>query len=175
MPSSLLATPPHATEHGEYYARYIARVPAGDVVETLDAQLRDTRALLASFGDARADHRYAPGKWTVKEVVGHIADAERIFAYRALRVARGDATPLPSFDENAYVAHAGFALRPLSDLVRELELVRQSTVALFAGMDDDAVVRLGTASGAPVTPRAAAYVIAGHELHHAAILRERYV
>jgi hypothetical protein len=174
MPSALLASPPAATEHGAYYSRYIERVPAGDVVRTLETQLAHTLALVASFGDARAEHRYAPGKWTVKEVVGHVADAERIFAYRALRVARGDATPLPSFDENAYVVHANFARRPLADVVRELELVRQATVALFAGLDDDAVVRLGTASGAPVTPRAAAYMIAGHELHHAAILRERY-
>lgn len=173
--STLLATPPDAAEYGAFYAGYIARVPAGDVLQTLAAQLDDTTRLIAEFGDARADHRYAPGKWTVKEVVGHLADTERVFAYRAMRIARGDATPLPGFDENAYVAHANFGRRPLADLVRDLELVRQSTLSLFAGLDDAALVRHGTASNNPLTPRAAAYITAGHERHHAAILRERYL
>lgn len=173
MPT-LLAAAPDSSEYAPYYARYVDRVPAGDLLPALDAQLRDTLTLLDEFGERGSDHRYAPGKWTVKEVVGHVADTERIFAYRALRIARGDATALPSFDENAFVAHANFARRPLADLVRELEIVRQATVALFAGLDDEALVRRGTASGNPLTPRAAAYVIAGHERHHAQILRERY-
>lgn len=173
MPS-LLATPPAADEFGSYYAGYVARVPQGDVAHTLAQQLAGTLKLVAEFGEARADHRYAPGKWTVREVVGHLADTERIFAYRALRIARGDATPLPAFDENAYVAHAGFARRPLAEAAAELEVVRRATLALFAGLDDEALARRGTASNNPLTPRAAAYVIAGHELHHAAILRERY-
>lgn len=172
--SLVLATPPDAAEYGAYYAGYVARVPAGSVLETLSTQLGDTARLIAGFGEARGDHRYAPGKWTVKEVVGHLADTERIFAYRALRIARGDATPLPGFAENDYVAHAHFGRHPLAELVRELELVRHATLSLLGGLDDDALVRRGTASDNPLTPRAAAYVIAGHERHHAAILRERY-
>jgi hypothetical protein len=173
MPT-LLAMPPDSSEYGAFYAGYIARVPAGDVVRTLEAQLADTLALVATFGEARANHRYAPGKWSVKEVVGHLTDAERIFSYRALRVARGDDTPLPGFDENAYVEHADYGRRTLDEVVHELELVRRATVVLFAGLADEALARRGTANGAPITPRAVAYIIAGHERHHAAILRERY-
>ena len=172
--SSLLAIPPAADEFGPFYAGYVARVPQGDVLGTLAAQLAATTSLVESFGEPRADHRYAPGKWTVREVVSHLADTERVFAYRALRIARGDATPLPGFDENAYVAHANAARRPLAAVVAELAAVRQATLALLAGLDDTALLRRGTASNHPLTPRAAAYIIAGHELHHAAILRERY-
>jgi hypothetical protein len=173
MATPLLA-PPAADEFGPFYAGYIARVPVGDVRDTLATQLAGTRHLVEEFGEARADHRYAPDKWTVREVVSHLADTERVFAYRALRIARGDATPLPGFDENAYVAHANAARRPLADVVAELEAVRHATLALLAGLDDTALLRRGTASNHPLTPRAAAYIIAGHELHHAAILRERY-
>jgi uncharacterized damage-inducible protein DinB len=172
--STLLATPPAADEYGAYYARYVGLVPAGDLLRLLPAQLDDTAALLDRFGEARADHRYAPGKWSVREVVGHLADTERVFAYRALRIARGDATPLPGFDQDAYVEHGGSGGRSLAGLVRELRAVRQATVALLGGLDDAALARRGTASGQPLTPRAAAYMIAGHELHHAAILRELY-
>jgi hypothetical protein len=173
MPT-LLSSPPDAGEYGAFYAGYVARVPAGDLLSTLATQLDDTLAVVASFGEARADHRYAPGKWSVKEVVGHLADTERIFAYRALRIARGDATPLPGFDENLFVATAGFDRRPLADLVADLRLVRQHTLALLRALDDEALARRGTASNNPLTARAAAYVIAGHERHHAAVLRERY-
>ena len=172
--ATLLATAPDPSEYGAFYAGYVARVPTGDVRRTLEAQLLDTLAPLDEFGEARADHRYAPGKWSVREVVGHLADTERIFAYRALRIARGDATPLSGFDENAYVAAANFARRPLAELAAELRVVRAATVALLGGLDDEALARRGTANGHPLTPRAAAYVAAGHERHHAAILRERY-
>ena len=170
----LLSTQSAPGEHGSFYVGYVPRIAAGHVVWTLETQIADTLALVHTFGDARAEHRYAPGKWSVKEVVGHLADTERIFTYRALRVARGDTTPLPGFDENAFVAHGGFARRTLGDVAAELEIVRRATIAFFAGLGDDALLRQGTANGAPVTPRAVAYVIAGHERHHAAILRERY-
>ena len=174
MPT-LLASPPDAAEYGAFYAGYVARVPAGDVLRTLETQLAETVAVVESFGEARAGHRYAPGKWSVKEVVGHLADTERVFAYRAMRIARGDATPLPGFDENLFVAHAGFDRRPLADLLADLRLVRQNSVALFRGLDDEALARRGTASDKPLTPRAAAYITAGHERHHLAVLRERYL
>ena len=171
---SALSTPPAPDEFAAYYAGYVARVPSGDVLATLARQIADTRRLVEEFGEARADHRYAPGKWTVREVVGHLADTERVFAYRAMRVARGDTTPLPAFDENAFVAHANFGRRPLADVLAELEIVRQATLALVRGLDDDALLRRGTASNNPITPRAVAYITAGHELHHTAILRDHY-
>ncbi len=166
---------PAPEEYAPYFSRYIDLVPDGSVVETLRAQIAETRALLAGLSAGQAAYRYAPGKWSVKEVVGHLVDAERVFAYRALRFARNDATPLPGFDENAFAANAGFDARPLDDLLQELTAVRAATVALFAGLDEAALSREGTANDVRVSVRAVAWIIAGHELHHRAILRERYL
>jgi uncharacterized damage-inducible protein DinB len=165
---------PAPSEYAQHYAGYVDRVPEGDVLGRLAWQIDETRALLRDLPPSRAVHRYATGKWSVAEVVGHVADAERIFAYRALRFARGDATPLAPFDENAYVPAGGFDHRTLGDLVDELTAVRQASLALFRGMPSDAFARSGVASGRPVSVRALVYIIAGHELHHIAILRERY-
>ena len=165
---------PAAAEFNPYYGRYIDLVPEGDIVEVLAGQIAETLRLLAPLTEAQALHRYAAGKWSVKEVVGHVADAERIFAYRALRIARGDATPLASFDENAYVPAGRFDARPLASIVAELSAARAATVALGRGLDAEAAAGRGVASGHPVTPRALFYIIAGHELHHRAILKERY-
>ena len=165
---------PAPSEYAQHYAGYIGRVPEGDVVEQLARQLDETRALLRDLPPSRAVHRYATGKWSVAEVVGHVADAERIFAYRALRIGRGDATPLASFDENSYTPAGSFDRRTLTDLVDELTAVRHATLALFRGMPGEAFERTGIASGRTVSVRALAFIIAGHELHHVAILRERY-
>ena len=173
--TAALATRPASTEYAPYYDRYIARVPEGDVTATLEAQLAETLALLRTIPEERGTHRYGPDKWSIKEVVGHLADSERIFAYRALRVARGDATPLPGFDENAYVRGARFDAIPLADLAAELEAVRRATLALLRGLDDEALGRRGVANDQEITPRALAYIIAGHERHHVGILRERYL
>jgi hypothetical protein len=166
---------PDATEYAPFYAGYVARVPDGDVAELLEAQGRDTAALLAGLSEERGEYRYAPDKWTLKEVIGHIADAERIFAYRALRIARGDQTPLASFDENAYVPAAECGRRTLADLAAELGAVRGATLALVRSLTDVAATRTGTASGKTVSVRALAYIAAGHERHHLAIIRERYL
>lgn len=166
---------PNPTEYAEYFGRYILKVPDGDVVEILAQQIEDTVRLLAGVTDQQALVRYAPGKWSVKEVVGHIADTERVMSYRALRFARGDAAPLAGFDENAFVAHAGFDRRPLGDLVEELRAVRRATVALFRGLDPEAALRRGVANEKPVSVRALAYIIAGHERHHREILADRYL
>ncbi|HUL03324.1 MAG TPA: DinB family protein [Gemmatimonadales bacterium] len=166
---------PEATEYAPYYGTYVSKVPAGDLLQLLERQRADTQALLAGLSDERALHRYAPGKWSIKEVVGHIADAERIFSYRALRIARGDETPLPGFDENAYTPAGHFDARPLAELAAELDAVRRATIALFRGLEGDALVRRGTASNHGVSVRALAYIIAGHERHHVQILRERYL
>lgn len=168
-------TRPAADEYAPYYSRYISRVPEGDVLELLERQGRESSALLRALPEGRGAHRYAPDKWSVKEVVGHVADSERIFSYRALRIGRADSTPLPGFEQDDFVRVAGSDRRPLRDLVAELEAVRAATIALFRGLDDEALARRGTASGQAVTARALAYIIAGHERHHLEILRGRYL
>jgi hypothetical protein len=173
--SHLVIPRPQPGDYAPYSAAYIGAVPDGDVVRMLEEQSEDVLGLVRAFGEAGGAVRYAPGKWSVKEVVGHVADAERVFAYRALRFARADATPLPGFDEDAYVAAAGFDRRALSDLAEEFAAVRAATVRLFAGLDAAALERSGTASGFRVTVGALAWVIAGHERHHARLLRERYL
>lgn len=165
---------PAPSEYAPHYAGYVERVPEGDVLAHLRRQIDDTRGLLRDLPPSRAVHRYATGKWSVAEVVGHLVDCERIFSYRALRIGRGDATPLASFDENAYVPAGSFDRRTLVDLVDELTTVRHATLALFQGMPSEAFARMGTASGRQVSVRALAHIIAGHELHHVAILVERY-
>jgi len=166
---------PDASEYAPYYGTYVTKVPEGDVLQLLERQRKETQALLAGMPDARALHRYAPGKWSIKEVIGHIADAERIFCYRALRFAREDKTPLPGFDENAYTPAGRFDARPIADLAAELDTVRRASVTLFRGMEGEALARRGMASNHDVSVRALAYIIAGHERHHVMILRERYL
>ncbi|MGH2667933.1 MAG: DinB family protein [Gemmatimonadales bacterium] len=166
---------PEATEYAPFYGTYVSKVPEGDLLEALEAQRRETQALLKAIPEAKALHRYAPGKWSVKEVVGHLADTERVFCYRALRFARGDQTPLAGFDEKAYVPAGGFDARPVADLAAELDAVRRATIALLGSLDAAALARRGTADGKEVSVRALAYIIAGHERHHFAILRERYL
>jgi hypothetical protein len=164
---------PQVEEHAEYFARYIKLV-GDDALGALRAQSASTPRLLTGLSEAQAMHRYAPGKWSVKEVVGHLIDGERVFSYRALRIARADATPLPGFDENAWVPAAHFDRRTMPDLVNDYQTVRAATVALFSSFDDDTLTRTGTANNMPFSVRALAHIIAGHELHHVGILRERY-
>jgi uncharacterized damage-inducible protein DinB len=166
---------PEQSEFLPYYARYIDLVGAGDVLITLATQMRETQALLRGLPEAMSTHRYAPGKWSVNEVIGHMVDAERIFSIRALRFARNDTQALPGFEQDDYVTNAEFDEYPLADLASELDVVRQSTVFLYSHLDDDAWMRRGVASGAEVSVRALAHIIAGHELHHREILRTRYL
>ena len=156
-----------------YYRRYTDAVPDGDLLETLRAQGAETAALLRSH-PARADHAYAPGKWTVKEVVAHVIDTERIFGVRALRLGRGDSTPLPGYDQDPYVAALDLRGQTLDDLASEFERLRASTLDLLVSIAGPALDAVGTVSGGPMTARAAAWVIAGHERHHVQVLRERY-
>jgi hypothetical protein len=166
---------PAQDEYAAYYEKYVSLVPAGDVVETLRRQLDETLALLGGIGEERADSRYAPEKWSIKELVGHVIDAERIFAYRALRIARGDQTPLPGFEQDDYIATGNFGARTLADLSEEFALVRRSTIELLRHLDEAAWLRRGTASDNEVSVRALAHILAGHEAHHVRILRERYL
>ncbi len=145
------------------------------MLELLARGSRETRELLGGLDERRANHRYAPGKWSVKEVLGHVTDCERVFAYRALCIARGDETPLPSFDQDSYVARAGSERRALAELLAEFEGVRASSLSLFRSLDGEAWERRGTASGIPVVACAFPWIIAGHELHHRRVLAERYL
>lgn len=166
--------PPAQGEYAPFYAGYVARVADGDLIEQMEAQLREVAQLLRGLSEEEALARYAAGKWSVKEVAGHLADTERIMAYRALRIARGDTTPRAGFDENAFVAASSSDARPLASLVEEWEAVRRSSLALFRGLDAEAAGRSGTANNLPISVRALAYIIVGHVAHHLEILRTRY-
>lgn len=168
-------TRPESTEYAPYYAGYVGHVPTGDVVETLSTQQEGSLELLRSIGEEKSLSRYAPGKWSIREVVGHLIDAERIFTYRALRFARADETALASFDENSYIANASFDDRSLASLCDEYEAVRRASVLLFASLNGTEWMRRGIASNNAMSVRALAWVTAGHELHHVGILRTRYL
>jgi uncharacterized damage-inducible protein DinB len=149
-------------------------VPGSDILGTLDAQRRETMLLLCGREESDGDIRYAPGKWSVKEVLGHVCDAERVFAYRALRISRGDRTPIEGFEQDDYVRNGPFAERPLPELIEDYIAVRRATLTLLRNLDEGAWARCGTANGKEVSVRALAYLIAGHELHHRRILEEKY-
>jgi uncharacterized damage-inducible protein DinB len=166
---------PDSTEHAPYFGKYIALVPGDNIVETLAEQSANTQALLRGLSEEQGARRYAPEKWSIKEVIGHLIDAERIFAYRALRIARNDQTPLPGFDENSFVAHADFAARTLRDLAEEFACVRQASLHLFQHLDETAWLRRGVSNNNEISVRALAYLTAGHELHHLNIIKERYL
>jgi hypothetical protein len=165
---------PAPTEYASFYHKYVELVPGNDIVPVLEAQRLQMIQLFAARSEREGNFRYAPDKWTVKEVLGHITDTERIFAYRALRIARADATPLSGFEQDDYVRTGGFGERSLADLAEECAAVRSATVALFRPLSEDAWSRRGVANKNEVTVRALAFIIAGHELHHREILKERY-
>jgi hypothetical protein len=165
---------PEPNEYAPYYEKYISLVPGDDATSTLQLQDGRTMKLFGGRHELDGNFRYAPDKWTVKEVLGHLTDTERIFTYRALRIARGDRTPLPGFEQDDYVKSGGFGERTLSSLVEEFASVRRSSLALFRSLDKEAWIRRGTANNNEISVRALAFITAGHELHHAKILEERY-
>jgi hypothetical protein len=173
MPSTLSV--PAASEFAPFYQGYVARV-AGvpDPVGELSRQRDRARDLLSAIPEARGAFRYAPGKWSVKQLVGHLGDAERILPCRLLRVARGDQAPLPGWDENAYAETAGFDERTLRDLIDDWTAARDATIALVRGVPGDAWARSGIANHSPVTARALLYIVLGHVEHHLQVLNERY-
>jgi hypothetical protein len=171
--SNLVSGRPDATEYASHYGTYISLVPEEDILDSLERQLEATLTLLRGVSEEEGAKRHAPYTWSVKEVVGHIIDAERIFAYRALRFARNDPAELPGFEENDYVREARFDRRSLADLVDELALVRRGNLLLFRNLDKDAWLRTGIASNARISVRALAYAVVGHERHHVNILRKR--
>lgn len=166
---------PGSDEYNEYYGRYVSLVPDGDVIESLSGGLGSLTDLLRAVPKDREGHRYQPEKWSIRELAGHVVDSERIFAYRALRFARNDATSLEGFDQDPYVANAAFDRIALGSIVDELISVRQSTILLLRHLEPEAWSRGGKASGAHVTVRALAWITAGHGLYHEQILRTRYL
>ncbi|MDQ3082481.1 MAG: DinB family protein [Gemmatimonadota bacterium] len=173
--TSLLSTRPGTDEYSRYFAGYVARVPDGNVIDTLARQIVETSALLRALPDSRGDYRYASDKWSIREVIGHMSDTERVFTYRALTFSRADTSPLPGFDQDDYVRQAPFSRISLIELVDEFEHLRWSTLHLFRNLDDDALMRRGSANGNEITVRALAFLCAGHENHHVDILRTRYL
>lgn len=175
MNTSFRSTPPHSAEYAPFYAGYIARVANGDILETLKRQQSEMVKLISGLTTEQGAFRYGPGKWSVREVVGHVIDAERIFSYRALRVGRNDKTPLAGFEENEYVANGNFEDRAIADLAADFDHLRTSTIDLFRQFDAEAWQRTGVANAFDVSVRALAWIVAGHELHHREILINRYL
>jgi hypothetical protein len=166
---------PLKTEYSLTYEGSLSKVPDGNLLEILETQIEQTVDLLNSLSEEKADYCYAPGKWSIKQVVGHMIDSERIMSYRALRFARSDGTALPGYDENAYVDDANFETQTLAALTEEYRALRMATLALFRSFDDGMWLKSGNASGFDFTVRALAFQIAGHEIHHVGIIKERYL
>ncbi len=165
---------PQPGEYNPYYNRYISLVKSDDIVAVLETQAPETIALLKS-AEPKADFRYEPRKWSVKEVLGHVNDTERIMTYRALRVARGDRTPIEGFEQDDYIRDGNFGQRTPADLIDEFAAIRQATVAFFRHLDAEAAARIGTANKDAISARALPFIIAGHELHHRRVLQEKYL
>lgn len=165
---------PQPGEYDPYYKGYVSLVPDAPILETLAAQSEDFRSLLAGLAPDRADYRYAPGKWSVKELLGHINDAERVFGTRAMCIARGETAELPGYDQDEYVAGTSIDRRTLDSLVREFAFLRAANLEMFSGLSADDWVRAGRANGSSATVRAIGWILAGHVSHHMTIMRERY-
>jgi len=171
---SVMSQRPRPGEYNPHFERYVARVPETDILAVLERQAEDVRSALAAVSEERGAFRYEPGKWSIREVLGHVIDAERVFGYRALCIARGDSTPLPGFEENDYAANAGADRASVASLVEEFRTLRRSNLLLLKRLDEAAWPRLGTANGHPTSARALAFIMAGHVRHHLAVLQARY-
>ncbi|HRC84672.1 MAG TPA: DinB family protein [Thermoanaerobaculia bacterium] len=165
---------PAESEYAPYYGGYVSQVAEEDILTVLDEQLQQLREFAAEVSSEQETYRYAPGKWSVREVFGHLGDAERVFGFRAFAFSRGEQQSLPGFDENQYVASSGSDRESLVSLMRELTYLRAGNLALLRRLDEEAWSRVGTASGHPVTVRALAFMMAGHVRHHLKVLAERY-
>lgn len=172
--SSLTIPPPEPGEYAPYYGRYIALVQGTDILGTLESQRRQMLLLLSGRDEADGDFRYAPDKWTAKELLGHVCDTERVFAYRALRISRADRTPMEGFEQDDYVRNGPFSRCPLAEIIEDYIAVRRATLTLLRNLDEQAWMLRGIANKNEVSVRALAYIIAGHELHHRRILEEKY-
>jgi hypothetical protein len=169
------STRPDPSEHSTYAERYISLVPDGAIGETLARQFEEYLPLYRGISEEKGAYRYAPGKWSLKQVLGHVIDTERIFGYRGLAASRGDRTPIPGFEQDDYVAAADFDARGVSDLIDELVMVRAATVLLFKNMSDEMLVRRAIANNNEISARAAGFMIAGHERYHIAHMKQHYL
>ena len=167
-------TKPDSGEYAAYYEKYVSLVTAKDILSALEAQRLQTMQLFAARSERDGNFRYAADKWSVKEVLGHVNDTERIFVYRALRIARADQTPLPGFEQDDYVRAGGFSERTLAGLAEEFGHVRNATISFFRALPKEAWTRRGVANKNEISVRAIAFIVAGHELHHRRILEENY-
>lgn len=170
-----MRTRPSSEEYFEYFQTYVDLVPEQDIRQVLEQSLKTTTELFGSFSEDQANHRYAPDKWSLKEVLGHVTDNERIMSYRALRIARGDRTPLAGYDENAFIRHSSFNELPIAAIVEDYAAVRRATLSLLTGISDEAWTRTGIVNDKESSVRAWFYILAGHELHHLNVIRERYL
>ncbi len=168
-------TRPQKDEYNSYYESYINKVTNNDVISFLEEQLNRLVSLFTSIPPGKEKYSYAEGKWSIKEVLGHLTDTERIFAYRALCISRGEKKPLPGYEQNDYVECAGFNDWPLNDIINEFKLLRESNILLFKNFKEDTLVNLGIASENPVTVRAVLFIIAGHTEHHLDIIKTKYL
>ena len=166
---------PEASEYNEYYEKYVSLIDGADLLGTLEGQIRETRDLFAGFPEERGSQAYAEGKWTIKEVISHLLDGERIFGYRLLRIARGDETPMEGFEQDGYIENSHANERTFNDLLCEFAELRAANVRLMCSMDETDWERAGIASGYPVSARALAFIMAGHVRHHLNIIQERYL
>ncbi|MGV3487374.1 MAG: DinB family protein [Tuberibacillus sp.] len=166
---------PESNEYIEYYSLYINMVPEGDIIQILNEQVKDTVALLKDLTEPQAEFRYEEGKWSIKQLIGHIADTERVMIYRLLCIARGETVSLPGFDQNAYMDNASFDEQTIDDLLADLTAVRMASVTLLKGLKEHDWAKMGIANQANVSVRALAYIMAGHERHHRAFIKERYI
>jgi uncharacterized damage-inducible protein DinB len=174
IPKRAAVPRPQPDEYAPFYEKYVSLITSDDILGVLEAQRLQMAQLLGARSEREGNFRYAPDKWSVKEVIGHVCDSERIFSYRLLRIARGDQTALPGFEQDDYIAPGRFADRTLANMAAEFAAVRDATITLAQSLPEEAWKRRGTASNNPVTAHALAYIIAGHEIHHRRILDERY-
>jgi uncharacterized damage-inducible protein DinB len=166
---------PEANEYAPYYKGYVSNVPEGDLLKILDVQLKETMNFLNDLSDDMAEYRYSPEKWTIKEVIGHITDTERIMCYRLLCIARGEQEMLPGYHDEKYVKRGNFNRFSLPELLHHQSLVRQHTILLLSSLDEEALLQRGKANGSELTGCAIGYIIAGHEIHHRRLIRDRYL
>jgi len=168
-------TAPLTEDYPPYYGTYIRKVKGDDLIKSLKEIHQQTKDLLKNVSEEKLNYRYAPGKWSIKEIIGHLIDGERVFAYRALRFARNDKTPLASFEENDWAVASNAGHRSFSELMSEYDAVREATILLFDSFDEEMILKKGTASNAEISVKSLGYVIAGHEQHHAGVIKERYL
>lgn len=166
---------PEKTEYNEYYETYVSLVTETDIVKALENQQSELIELLREISEEKSLHAYAEGKWTIKELLGHLSDGERIFGYRALRIARADKTPIEGYEQDGYIENSNFNDVKFSDLLDEFLYIRKASVIFFRNLSDEAWLRIGTANDLPISVRALAYIMVGHVSHHLNILKTRYL